>query len=151
MTWLLLAAAILLEVAATLSLRASEGLKRKRWIAPVAIFYIAAFALFTGALAQGMPAGIAYGIWAACGVALTASGARAFLKEPLTRRMAWGIGLVAVGVLVIELGVSIHCSSTTFDTRQFLCFHGITAVLVRRLETDEDDDDPDAPRAASDN
>lgn len=108
MTWLLLAAAILLEVAATLSLRTSEGLKRKRWIAPVAIFYIAAFALLTVALAQGMPVGIAYGIWAACGVALTAIGARAFFKEPLTRRMASGIGLIAVGVLVIELGVSSH-------------------------------------------
>jgi len=104
MTWLILAGAILTEVAATLSLRASEGLRKKRWIAPVALFYIAAFSLLTIALAGGMPVGIAYGIWAASGVALTAIGARVFFKERLTWRMTAGIALIAVGVLVIELG-----------------------------------------------
>lgn len=104
MTWLILAGAILTEVAATLSLRASEGLRNKRWIAPVAVFYIAAFSLLTIALAQGMPVGIAYGIWAASGVALTAIGARVFFKERLTWRMTAGIALIAAGVLVIELG-----------------------------------------------
>ena len=108
MTWLLLAGAIVTEVAATLSLRASEGLKKKAWIAPVAIFYATAFGLLTIALSQGMPVGIAYGIWAACGVALTAVGARVFFKDALTARMGWGIGLIAVGVLVIELGVASH-------------------------------------------
>jgi small multidrug resistance pump len=103
-TWLLLAGAILAEVAATLSLRASEGLKKKRWIAPVAVGYAGAFGLLTVALAQGMPVGIAYGIWAACGVALTAIGARLFFKDELTTRMAAGVGIIAVGVLVIELG-----------------------------------------------
>lgn len=104
MTWLILVGAILTEVAATMSLRASEGLRKKRWIAPVAVFYLSAFALLTIALAQGMPVGIAYGIWAASGVALTAVGARVFFKERLTWRMIAGIVLIAVGVLVIELG-----------------------------------------------
>ena len=108
MTWLLLVGAILSEVAATLFLRASEGLKKKAWIAPIAVCYVVAFGLLTIALGQGMPVGIAYGIWAACGVALTAVGARVFFKDPLTRRMGWGIGLIAVGVLVIELGASAH-------------------------------------------
>ncbi|WP_410643900.1 DMT family transporter [Amycolatopsis sp. lyj-346] len=108
MTWLLLAGAILAEVAATLSLRASEGLKKKRWIAPVAAGYLGAFGLLTIALAQGMPVGIAYGIWAACGVALTAIGARVFFKDALTRRMAAGVGLIAAGVLIIELGATAH-------------------------------------------
>jgi small multidrug resistance pump len=108
MTWLLLAGAIITEVAATMSLRASEGLRKKRWIAPVAVFYISAFSLLTIALAQGMPVGIAYGIWAASGVALTAVGARVFFKERLTWRMIAGIVLIAVGVFVIELGASAH-------------------------------------------
>ena len=106
MTWLLLAGAILAEVAATLSLRASEGLKKKRWIAPVAAFYLGAFGLLTVALAQGMPVGIAYGVWAACGVALTAIGARVFFKDVLTKRMAAGVSFIAVGVLLIELGAT---------------------------------------------
>jgi len=108
MTWMLLAGAILTEVAATLSLRASEGLRKKRWIAPVAVFYIAAFSLLTVALANGMPVGIAYGVWAASGVALTAVGARVFFKERLTWRMTAGIALIAIGVFVIELGAQAH-------------------------------------------
>jgi len=105
-TWLLLAGAIVTEVAATLSLRASEGLRKKKWIAPVAIFYVVAFSLLTVALVQGMPVGIAYGVWAACGVALTAVGARVFFKERLTWRMVAGIALIAVGVFTIELGAA---------------------------------------------
>jgi len=108
MTWMLLAGAILTEVAATLSLRASEGLRKKRWIVPVAVFYIAAFSLLTVALANGMPVGIAYGVWAAAGVALTAVGARVFFKERLTWRMTAGIALIAIGVFVIELGAQAH-------------------------------------------
>lgn len=108
MTWLLLIGAIITEVAATMSLRASEGLKKKRWIAPVAVFYISAFTMLTIALANGMPVGIAYGIWAASGVALTAVGARIFFKERLTPRMIAGIILIAIGVLVIELGSQAH-------------------------------------------
>ncbi|MEV6449456.1 SMR family transporter [Amycolatopsis sp. NPDC051716] len=108
MTWLLLAGAILSEVAATLSLRASEGLKKKRWIVPVAAGYLGAFGLLALALARGLPVGIAYGVWAACGVALTALGARVFFKDPLTRRMAAGVGLIAAGVLIIELGAAAH-------------------------------------------
>jgi small multidrug resistance pump len=107
-TWLLLAGAILSEVAATLSLRASEGLKKKRWIVPVAAGYLGAFGLLALALARGLPVGIAYGVWAACGVALTAIGARVFFKDALTRRMAAGVGLIAAGVLIIELGAAAH-------------------------------------------
>jgi len=108
MTWLLLVGAIVFEVAATLSLRASEGLRKKLWAIPIAVFYVAAFGMLTIALGEGLPVGIAYGIWAACGVALTAVGARLFFRDPLTRRMGWGIGLIAVGVIVIELGVMTH-------------------------------------------
>ena len=108
MTWLILAGAILTEVAATLSLRASEGLRKKAWIAPVAVFYLTAFSLLTLVLANGMPVGIAYGIWAASGVALTAVGARVFFQEKLTWRMTAGIVLIAIGVFVIELGSQAH-------------------------------------------
>ncbi|MFB2555583.1 DMT family transporter [Herbiconiux liangxiaofengii] len=107
MIWLLLAGAIVTEVAATLSLRASEGLKKKRWIAPVAVLYVTAFGLLAIALAEGMPVGIAYGIWAASGVALTAVGARVFFKERLTPRMIVGLVLIMVGVVVIE-SAAIH-------------------------------------------
>lgn len=108
MSALLLAGAIVAEVIATLSLRASDGLRSKRWAPAIVVFYVLAFVLLALSLGQGMPVGIAYGVWAACGVALTSVGARVLFKDRLTRRMGVGIGLIAVGVLVIELGVVTH-------------------------------------------
>lgn len=101
--WLTLGAAIVLEVVATLSLRASEGFRRKAWILPVVVGYLASFTLLWFTLSLGMPVGVAYGIWTACGVALVAIIARLVFSEPLTWVMALGIALIVGGVLTIEM------------------------------------------------
>lgn len=106
--WWTLAAAIVVEVVATLSLRASEGFRRKVWIGPVVIGYLASFYLLWLTLALGMPVGIAYGVWTACGVALVAIIARMLFGEPLTWVMALGIALIVGGVLMIETAVVAH-------------------------------------------
>lgn len=108
MMWLALAAAIVIEVVATLSLRASEGLRRRVWIAPVILGYVASFVMLSWSLSLGMPVGIAYGVWSACGVALVAVIARFLFAERLTPMMAAGIGLIISGVLVIQLMGSVH-------------------------------------------
>ncbi|MDO4045319.1 DMT family transporter [Clavibacter michiganensis] len=103
MAWLLLGIAIVTEVAATISLKlATDG--RKRWYAVVAVGYVTAFSMLAGALSLGLPIGVAYGIWAATGVALTAILGRVLFRDPLTRTMLAGIALVIGGVLLIELG-----------------------------------------------
>jgi small multidrug resistance pump len=102
-SWLALAGAILIEVFSTLGLRASDGFRKRKWIAPVLIGYVASFGLLWVTLSLGMPVGIAYGVWSACGVALVAVLARVLFAEPLTRLMVAGIGLIIAGVLVIEL------------------------------------------------
>lgn len=103
MPWLLLSLAICSEVGATLSLRmATSG--SKRWYIPVASGYVFAFILLAVTLALGMPLGVAYGIWAATGVAITAILSRVFFNEPLTWLMSTGIVLIVGGVLLIELG-----------------------------------------------
>jgi small multidrug resistance pump len=104
MTWVLLGLAILTEVAATMSLRASEGLKKKLWLIPIVAGYASAFGFLGLALARGLPLGVGYGIWVASGVALTAVASRILFKEPLTRTMACGIVLISAGVLVVEIG-----------------------------------------------
>lgn len=106
MTAPLLIGAILSEVAATLSLRASDGLRKRIWIIPIAAGYLIAFGLLALVLSRGMALGVAYGIWAASGIALTAVLARIIFKEPLTRTMMIGIALIAAGVLVVELGAN---------------------------------------------
>lgn len=102
MAYLLLIGAILFEVSGTISLRLA--IDNKRWYAAVAIGYLVSFSLLGLALAQGMPIGIAYGIWAAAGVALTAILSRSLFKDPLTWLMSLGIILIIGGVLLIELG-----------------------------------------------
>ncbi|KUH88798.1 MULTISPECIES: SMR family transporter [unclassified Mycobacterium] len=106
--WWTLAGAIAIEVVATLSLRASDGFRKKAWIAPVVLGYLASFYLLWLTLGLGMPVGIAYGVWTACGVALVALIARVLFAEPLTWVMASGIALIVAGVLTIELAGAAH-------------------------------------------
>jgi len=61
MAYLVLIGAILFEVSGTLSLRLA--IDNRRWYAAVAIAYLVSFSLLGLVLAQGMPIGIAYGIW----------------------------------------------------------------------------------------
>jgi small multidrug resistance pump len=103
MMWLTLAVGILLEVFSTLGLRASEGFRKRAWIAPVVVGYIVSFAFISWTLALGMPVGIAYGVWSACGVALVALLAKVLFGESLTPVMIAGIVLIIAGVLTIEL------------------------------------------------
>ena len=69
-TWALLIAAIAMEVAATLALRAS--LDNDAWYLVVVAGYVGSFVLLTMVLRSGMPVGVAYGIWGASGTAATA-------------------------------------------------------------------------------
>jgi small multidrug resistance pump len=105
MRWLLLIGAIVTEVAGTLALQASQRERRARWLLATLAAYVASFACLSVALAHGLPLGIAYSIWTACGVALTAVLARVLFAEPLTRIMGLGIVLIVCGVVVVELSV----------------------------------------------
>lgn len=103
MSWLLLILAVVSEVAATLSLRvAANG--RRAWYLLVALGYVVAFTFLSGSLATGMPLGIAYGVWAAAGIVLTALLSRLLFREALTPLMLGGMGLIVAGVLLVELG-----------------------------------------------
>ena len=102
MKWPVLAAAISSEVTASLALRAAVD--HPAWYVLVVAGYSLSFVLISVILRLGMPIGVAYGIWAASGVALTALAAAAIFGDPLTWVM--GLGFVAIigGVLLIELG-----------------------------------------------
>ena len=100
--WMLLAGAIAAEVTASLSLKAA--LDHPAWYAVVVVGYIAAFVLLSFVLREGLPLGVAYGIWGALGVALTAIMSSVIFGEPLTIVMGVGLVLIIFGVLVVELG-----------------------------------------------
>ena len=103
MSLVFLAVAIVLEVAATLSLRMSTHGSRI-WFLPVVIGYLGAFGFLSAALREGMTIGVAYGIWTAVGVVLTAALGRLLFRDPFTWIMALGAALIVGGVILVELG-----------------------------------------------
>ncbi len=102
MRWLLLGAAIVSEVAAALALQAAVDVPGG--YALVVAGYLTAIWFLTRVLKAGMAVGVAYGIWGASGVALTAVGATVLFGQPLTGLMILGLVLIVAGVLLVELG-----------------------------------------------
>jgi small multidrug resistance pump len=101
-SWVLLAGAIVSEVTATMSLRASQD--HAAWLVVVAVGYTVAFALLALVLRAGVAVGVAYGIWGACGTALTAMLAAVIFRDALSWPIVVGIALIIAGVLFVELG-----------------------------------------------
>ena len=100
--WAALALAIALEVSASLSLSAAQD--APLFFIVVVIGYVGSLGLLGVVLRAGMPVGVAYGIWGACGVMLTAVVAAVVFGDPLTPTMLAGIVLVIVVLLTVELG-----------------------------------------------
>lgn len=100
--WLLLACAIVSEVSATLALKAA--LDHPGWYSLVATGYIASFIFLSLVLREGLALGVAYGIWGALGVAMTALMSAVIFGEPLTLVMTLGLLLIIGGVLCVEIG-----------------------------------------------
>lgn len=103
--WAFLSAAIVSEIGATMSLKVA-ALGRPRWYGVVAVGYVAAFCFLSAALAQGLGIGVAYGVWAAVGIAATALLSRWIFKEPFTALMGVGVAIIVGGVLLVELGAA---------------------------------------------
>ncbi len=100
--WLALGGAVVSEVSATLALR--QALEQPGFYAVVGIGYALAFILLSLTLKAGMPLGVAYGIWGALGVALTAVLSMVLFGESITVLVALGIALIMAGVLLVEVG-----------------------------------------------
>lgn len=99
-----LASAIAVELVGTLSLRASDGMRKRLWLIPMVIAYLLSFFFLSMSLNAGMHVGVAYGIWVAAGIAMVALLARVIWKDPLTKKMLAGIGFIVAGVVLIEMG-----------------------------------------------
>jgi small multidrug resistance pump len=100
--WIFLAGAIVVEVCATVALRASEGFSRLWPSLFVPVGYGTAFFLLSQCLKAGFPLGTAYAVWASLGVVLVAIAGRLLFADPLTPRMIAGIGIIIVGVVLVE-------------------------------------------------
>ena len=104
MSGLYLVAAIASETTGTLSLKLASDGRGLRWYGLVMAGYLGAFAMLTLALKEGLGLGVAYGLWGALGVALTAVLSMLVFGEPITVLVALGIALIMAGVLLVEIG-----------------------------------------------
>jgi small multidrug resistance pump len=102
--WFWLAGAIVSEVAATLSLRASAGFTRLVPTLILVVGYGFAFYALSQSLKLGMNVGVAYAVWSAIGVALIAIIGALFLHESLSPVQIGGLVLIIAGVVALELG-----------------------------------------------
>lgn len=121
--WLFLFAAILLEVTATISMKAALTLP---WLSVVTVAgYVLSFTCLTLALRAGVPLGVAYGIWGAAGVALTAGLSAVIFDEPFTGLMILGVVLVIAGVLCVDVGAhAAHSRAATSEAEPRRAEHG---------------------------
>jgi small multidrug resistance pump len=102
MTWFYLGCAIVCEVAATLSLKGSVDAPALYVV--VVLGYLGGFVFLTLVLKRGMGLGVAYGIWGAVGVAVTAFLSSVLFGEAFTAVMGVGLVFVIAGVLLVETG-----------------------------------------------
>lgn len=102
MAYVLLAFAILAEVAGTTSLKFSNGFTRLWPSVGTLVGYGLSFYLLSLVL-KSVPVGTAYAIWSAVGTALIATIGILFLGEAATLQRLLGIALVIVGVVILNL------------------------------------------------
>ncbi|MEV5152191.1 multidrug efflux SMR transporter [Streptomyces werraensis] len=103
MGYLLLAGAIAAEVCATTAMKYSDGFSRL-WPSLLTLLgYVVSFALLAQTL-RTVAVGTAYAIWAGVGTAAIATIGTVFMGEGMTVAKAVGIGLIIVGVVVLNLG-----------------------------------------------
>ncbi|SFM98498.1 DMT family transporter [Nitrosomonas communis] len=100
--WIFLSLAILSEVIATSSLKATEGFTRFWPSLIVVVGYLLAFYLLSLTL-KTIPVGIAYAIWSGVGVVLIAIIGWLFLEQPLDIPAIIGLLLIVAGVLIINV------------------------------------------------
>jgi small multidrug resistance pump len=104
---LLLAAAIVSEVAATLALRASEGFSRPLPVAVVVVGYGLSFWLLALAL-KHIPISLTYAIWSGVGTALIAIGGVVAFGETMNAMKLASLGIIVLGVAGLSAAGGAH-------------------------------------------
>ena len=98
----LLLVAIVVEVAATSALPRTDGFRQASWTVAV----VAGYAVSIGLLAivvRDIPMSVAYAVWSGLGTAVVAVIGVTLLGEPLSLMKAAAIGMIVVGVVMLNL------------------------------------------------
>ncbi|MGD9644466.1 MAG: multidrug efflux SMR transporter [Pirellulales bacterium] len=116
MNWLILLAAIALEVAGTTSMKFSDGFTRLGPSVAMFAFYLGSLAMLTLAL-RTIDVSVAYAIWAGLGTALIALVGVAWFNEPGGWFKLVCIGVIIAGVVGLNLSGGAHGKSPVDERR----------------------------------
>jgi small multidrug resistance pump len=105
-SWLVLGAAIVCEVVATVMMELSQSLTRWRWIPPMVFFYVLALLGLALAL-KTIEVGIAYAVWAGAGTLLIAILGVIFFKESVSPLKVVSMLFVIAGVVGLNVADSL--------------------------------------------
>ena len=100
--WAYLSIAILAEVVATSSLKASDGFSKLLPSVIVVLGYGVAF-WFLALSLRNIPVGIAYAVWSGAGIVLISLIGWSVFRQSLDVAALIGMGLIVAGVLVIHV------------------------------------------------
>jgi multidrug transporter EmrE-like cation transporter len=101
MAYVLLFAAIALEVVGSLALKESEGLTRPWLGALMFVAFAASLALLTH-VSTKLPLSLTYPTWAALGTTGAVTGAILVFGETLTAQQVAGIAVIIAGVVILH-------------------------------------------------
>ncbi|MBJ7553208.1 DMT family transporter [Marinomonas spartinae] len=102
MTYIILCLAIVCEVFATTSLKASDSFSKLGPTAMALIGYGVSFYLLSVVM-RTLPTGITYAIWAGLGIVLISLFGYLFAGEKLDLAAWLGMSLIVIGVVIINL------------------------------------------------
>lgn len=105
--WLILAAAIVLEVAGTTSMKLSEGFSKLIPSAAMLVFYLLSLSALTIALKK-IDVSVAYAIWSGVGTALITCIGILYFKEPVTALKMASVTMIIAGVVGLNLSGGAH-------------------------------------------
>lgn len=99
---MLLAIAIVLEVAGTLSLRLSDGFTHVGWTAVAIAGYGISIFIFGQALVRGMNLGVGYGTLTGVGLAAAALGSAILFAEVISALQVLALVFLLAGVVFLQ-------------------------------------------------
>ena len=101
-----LVAAVIVEAVGLGGLRASRGLRRPL-PAVLAFAGLEGSTVLVGqAITRGVSLAVAYGVWTGAGIGFAALAGSVLFGDRLTRRQAAGLGLVLLGVVLLQVGAT---------------------------------------------
>ncbi len=101
---LLLAGSVATQGVCLIAMRASDGLRRTRWVVAAVAAMAVSVLLMSRALALGMALAVGYGVWTGGGIVLGAATGTLVFRDRLARAQVGGLVLVLGGVVLVHGG-----------------------------------------------